>query len=109
MKYSLTILLLTIFIFSNCAEQRKLCKPEKKVRPIKFRGFVKATVDYILKEGDSIRVFVKKRRSYNNPGWDRFSATFPMLNFPDSIKIGATLNLITMAGDTCGYIFRAVK
>lgn len=112
----LTILLLfIIFIFSNCAETRPLCKPEKKVRPIKFKGFVtrptiQATVDFIQKENDSVTVYLKHKRLHNNYGYDYFFARFSKAGFPDSIKRGKILTLYPkINSDSCAYVFQSIK
>lgn len=109
----LTILLM-IFLFSSCAETRPLCKPEKKVRTIRFKGFVtrptiQATVDFIQKENDSITVYLKHKRQHNNSGYDYFFAKFKS-PLPDSIKRGKILTLYPKDNsDDCDYVFRSIK
>jgi hypothetical protein len=68
MKPLFILLLLTFFIFQSCAEQKNGCRPQKKVRMIKFRGFmsIRATVDFIKKENDSTTVILLSRRQ---KGW----------------------------------------
>lgn len=58
---------------------------------------MKVTIDYILRDGDSSEVIVKRRAMYNNPGYIYYSAKFGVL--PDSLRIGVVLNLYPDKGD----------
>lgn len=107
------LLLIAIFILSSCSQTKPLCKPEKKVRTIKFKGFVntiKGKVDFIFKDGDSVEITVKHKRQYNNRGYDYLVAKFPS-PINDSIKIGKILTLYRNdpKKDSCDYVFKPIK
>ena len=86
---ALIVLLLALFVFS--------C-------PASGQGGMTVKVDYILRDGDSSEVWVKRRAKYNNPGYIYYVAKFGAV--PDSLKVGSTLVLYPGNEGCDGVIFR---